>query len=58
MNITEEFYFAPDAIIWTERSLYMVRPLTRRYWLRHAAIRDARRIVSGVHPVVPQEENA
>lgn len=58
MNVTEDLYFAPDTIIWTGRSLYMVRPLTRRFWLRHTAVQDARRIVSGIHTRSPQKETA
>lgn len=49
MNITEDMYFSPDTIIWTERSLYLIRPLTRRFWLRHTAVRDAHRIVASIH---------
>lgn len=56
MSVTEDLFFAPDTIIWTERSLYMIRPLTRRFWLRHTAVRDARRIVSGIHsPLIERE---
>lgn len=49
MRITEELYFAADTMIWSENSLYLIRPLIRRHWLRRTAIRDARRIVSDLH---------
>lgn len=49
MALSGDLYFAPDAMIWAKQALYMVRPLTRRFWLRHTAIRDARRIVTDLH---------
>jgi len=56
--LSEDLYFSPDTIIWTERSLYMARPLTRRFWLHHAAVRDARRIVTETHHSSEMTENA
>jgi hypothetical protein len=35
----------PDAYIWTDGSLYLVRPLSRRSWTTRQALRDAERIV-------------
>lgn len=58
MNVSDDLYFAPDTIIWTERSLYLIRPLIRRFWLRHAAVRDARLIVSGIYTQSPNKGTA
>jgi hypothetical protein len=58
MGITDDLYFAPDTIIWTERALYMVRPLIRRFWLRHTAVRDARHIVTGIHKLNSRKQVA
>lgn len=38
----------PDAHIWIDRSLYLVRPLTRRNWTVRQALRDAEQIVRTV----------
>ncbi len=38
----------PDAYVWTEGSLYLVRPLSRRSWTVRQALRDAERIVRSV----------
>jgi hypothetical protein len=35
----------PDAHVWTDGSLYLVRPLSRRSWTIRQALRDAERIV-------------
>lgn len=55
MSVTEDMYFSPDAIIWTDRSLYLIRPLIRRFWLRHTAVRDARSIVLSIHEASPKK---
>jgi hypothetical protein len=38
----------PDAHLWIEGSLYLVRPLTRRSWTIRQALRDAEHIVRSV----------
>jgi hypothetical protein len=38
----------PDASIWTNGALYLVRPLTQRNWTFRQALRDAEHIVRGV----------
>lgn len=38
----------PDAHIWVDRSLYLVRPLARRNWTVRQALRDAEQIVRTV----------
>jgi hypothetical protein len=58
LDITEDLYFAPDTIIWSERAIYLIRPMIRRFWLRRTAVRDARRIVTGLHAKSSQEEMA
>lgn len=57
-RLSEDLYFAPDTIIWSDTSLYLVRPLIRRFWLRRTAIKDARQIVQAVHKKARQEEPA
>lgn len=39
----------PDAHLWIDGSLYMVRPLIRRSWTVRQALRDAEHIVRTVH---------
>lgn len=48
MELAGEWYFAPETIIWADTDLYFVRPLSRRFWLRRTALRDAMRIVQAV----------
>jgi hypothetical protein len=48
MEMSGEWYFLPDAIIWGSREIYLIRPMKRRFWLRRTAIRDAQRIVESV----------
>jgi hypothetical protein len=38
----------PDALLWVNGALYLVRPLTRRSWTVRQAMRDAERIVRDV----------
>jgi hypothetical protein len=38
----------PDALLWVDGALYLVRPLTRRSWTVRQAMRDAERIVRDV----------
>lgn len=38
----------PDAHLWIEGALYLVRPLTQRSWTVRQALRDAEHIVRGV----------
>lgn len=49
VSLGDQMYFAPDTLIWLDDALYLIKPMIRRYWLRRAAIRDARQIVSGTH---------
>ena len=35
------FQLVPDFRLFTGKSLYLVKPLQRRFWLRSAAIADA-----------------
>jgi hypothetical protein len=46
--IGDSFSLIPDAHIWIDRSLYMVRPLTQRSWTVRQALRDAEHIVRTV----------
>lgn len=49
VSLGEQVFFAPDTLIWLDDTLYLIKPMIRRYWLQRAAIRDARQIVSGTH---------
>lgn len=44
----ESLILVPDAHLWIEGSLYLVRPLTRRSWTIRQALRDAEHIVRTV----------
>ena len=44
----EALTLVPDAHLWIEGSLYLVRPLTRRSWTIRQALRDAEHIVRTV----------
>lgn len=44
----ELMQFGADTFVWTDRALYVVRPLIRRCWLDRSALRDAERIVEMV----------
>lgn len=49
----------PDAHLWIDGSLYMVRPLTRRSWTVRQALRDAEHIVRMVQShAVPRKQGA
>lgn len=41
-------HLVPDFQLWTDGSLYLVRPLTRRSWTLRQALRDAEKIVRTV----------
>lgn len=56
--LTEDFHFIPDVFIWTDSSLYLVRPLVRRHWLERTAMRDARRIVEAIQRETHTERQA
>ena len=43
--IGDSLSLVPDAHIWIDRSLYLVRPLTQRSWTVRQALRDAEHIV-------------
>ncbi|MBI5460782.1 MAG: N-6 DNA methylase [Gammaproteobacteria bacterium] len=45
LRIQENLYLAADTVIRHEQSLYLVKPLIRRLWLRGEAYRDAERVV-------------
>jgi hypothetical protein len=49
----------PDAHVWIDGSLYLVRPLSRRSWTVRQALRDAEHIVISVQsrlsPVIRSE---
>lgn len=46
----------PDAHLWTDGCLYLVRPLTQRSWTVRQALRDAEHIVRSVqYPAVPSK---
>lgn len=49
----------PDAHVWIDGSLYLVRPLSRRSWTVRQALRDAEHIVRSVRsrlsPVIRPE---
>ena len=49
VSLGNQVYFAPDTLIWLDDTLYLIKPMIRRYWLRRTAIHDARQIVSGTH---------
>jgi hypothetical protein len=55
----EAVTLVPDAHLWIEGSLYLVRPLTRRSWTVRQALRDAEHIVRTVQartvPAKPAE---
>lgn len=44
----EALTLVPDAHLWIDGSLYLVRPLTRRSWTVRQALRDAEHIVRTV----------
>jgi len=44
----ESLSLVPDAHIWVDQSLYLVRPLSRRNWTVRQALRDAEQIVRTV----------
>jgi hypothetical protein len=44
----DALHLVPDTWIWTNGTLYLVRPLTRRNWTLRRALRDAETIVSDV----------
>lgn len=48
MKKAENIYFAPDTVIDAGASVYFVKPLAPRLWLRRQAIRDAERVVAAV----------
>lgn len=54
-QVTKDFHFIPDVLVWAGSTLYLVRPLVRRYWLQRSAMRDARRIVEEVQRGVHME---
>jgi hypothetical protein len=45
----------PDAHIWVDGSLYLVRPLAQRSWTVRQALRDAEHIVRSVQASTPAE---
>lgn len=47
----------PDAYVWIDEALYLVRPLTRRSWTVRQALRDAERIVRSVQHLHPGEKS-
>lgn len=48
LRIQENLYLAADTVIRHEKSLYLVKPLVRRLWLRGEAYRDAERVVRSI----------
>ena len=44
----DSFSLIPDVHVWLDRSIYLVRPLTRRSWTIRQALRDAEYIVRTV----------
>lgn len=48
-TVADVLQLSPDTLIWTAKSVYLVRPLARRAWMERAALRDAERIVREVH---------
>lgn len=48
LNSGDFLTLVPDARLWIDGSLYLVRPLTRRSWTLRQALRDAERIVRDV----------
>jgi hypothetical protein len=46
LDINDNFYLIADYVIRHNNSLYLIKPLVRRLWLRGEAYQDARRIVN------------
>lgn len=45
MEVAENIYYAADAVVVAENTVYLIKPQTERLWLRRQARRDAERIV-------------
>ena len=52
------FQLIPDFRLFIGSSLYLVKPLQRRFWLRSAAIADADGIAMELHDVVGLGDSA
>lgn len=48
ISLVDSLSLIPDAHIWIDRSLYLIRPLTQRNWTVRQALRDAEQIVRTV----------
>jgi len=51
--LSENLYLASDVVVRLENSLYLIKPLLRRFWLVGEALRDAERIVRAARPESP-----
>jgi hypothetical protein len=60
MHVASNIYLAADVVIVVESSVFIIKPLQRRAWLRRSALQDAQRIVDAVQQAsqTPQVEAA
>lgn len=52
MHLPGNFQLIPDFRLFVDSSLYLIKPLQRRFWLRSAAIADADAIAMDLHDAV------
>ena len=48
ISLADSLTFVPDAHIWIDQTLYLVRPLTHRSWTVRQALRDSEHIVRSI----------
>ncbi len=51
MTPFETLFTVPNMLVSLDGSIYLVKPLRRRFWLQSAALDDADRIVQGIEAV-------
>lgn len=56
ISLADSMTFVPDAHVWINQSLYLVRPLTHRSWTVRQALRDAEHLVRSIQSGGPTEE--
>ena len=60
MRVTSNIFLAADVVVLVDSSIYIIKPMQRRAWMRRSALQDAQRIVQAARGVeeTPRAEAA